>query len=67
MATGAVKFFNRTRGFGFIVPDQGSKGVFVHVSALERSGLMNLTEGQKIGFDIQPAARGPRAVDLKAV
>mgnify|MGYP002630721694 FL=1 len=65
MATGTVKFFNQTRGFGFITPDDGSKDVFVHISAVERSGLTTLTEGQKVSFEVQPDARGPKAVDLQ--
>ena len=67
MATGTVKFFNQTRGFGFITPDDGSKDVFVHISAVERSGLAGLTEGQKVSLDIQPDARGPKAVNLQVV
>ncbi|MFM2128843.1 MAG: hypothetical protein RL477_389 [Pseudomonadota bacterium] len=67
MATGTVKFFNQTRGFGFITPDDGSKDVFVHISAVERSGLSGLTEGQKVSFDVQPDARGPKAINLKQV
>lgn len=67
MATGTVKFFNQTRGFGFITPDDGSKDVFVHISAVERSGLTGLTEGQKVSFDVQPDARGPKAINLKQV
>jgi len=66
MPTGTVKFFNTTRGFGFITPDDGSKDVFVHISAVERSGLGQLTEGQKVSFDIQPDTRGPKAVNLQA-
>ncbi|HEX9809178.1 MAG TPA: cold-shock protein [Alphaproteobacteria bacterium] len=66
MTTGTVKFFNATRGFGFIAPDDGSKDVFVHISAVERSGMTTLTEGQKVSFEIQPDARGPKAVNLKA-
>ena len=65
MATGTVKFFNQTRGFSFITPDDGSKDVFVHISAVERSGLTTLTEGQKVSFEVQPDARGPKAVDLQ--
>jgi CspA family cold shock protein len=67
MATGTVKFFNQTRGFGFITPDDGSKDVFVHISAVERSGMTGLTEGQKVSFDVQPDARGPKAINLKQV
>ncbi|MBT3791565.1 MAG: cold-shock protein [Rhodospirillales bacterium] len=64
MATGTVKFFNTTRGFGFISPDDGSKDVFVHVTAVEASGMAGLNEGQKVNFDIEPDARGPKAVNL---
>jgi cold shock protein len=52
MATGTVKFFNVQKGFGFIQPTDGSKDVFVHVSALERSGMRSLVEGQKVSYDI---------------
>ncbi|MBL8583628.1 MAG: cold-shock protein [Rhizobiaceae bacterium] len=51
MTTGTVKFFNTTKGFGFIQPDDGSKDVFVHVSAVERAGLRSLVEGQKVSFE----------------
>ena len=66
MPTGTVKFFNTTRGFGFIAPDDGSKDVFVHISAVERSELDYLAEGQKLSFDIEQEARGPKAVNLQA-
>jgi CspA family cold shock protein len=52
MATGTVKFFNATRGFGFIQPSDGSKDVFVHVSAVERAGMRTLVEGQKVSYDV---------------
>ena len=52
MATGTVKFFNTQKGFGFITPDDGSKDVFVHVSAVERAGMHSLNEGQKISYDV---------------
>lgn len=55
MATGTVKWFNATKGFGFIAPDDGGKDVFLHVSALERAGLRSVQEGQKLSFDL---ARG---------
>ncbi len=67
MTTGTVKFFNTTKGYGFITPDDGSKDVFVHVSAVERSGIGYLSEGQKVSFDVQPDARGPKAVNLRPV
>jgi len=52
MATGTVKWFNATKGYGFIQPDDGGKDVFVHVSAVERAGLRELVEGQKIAFEV---------------
>jgi CspA family cold shock protein len=52
MAQGTVKFFNSTKGFGFIQPDDGSKDVFVHVSAVERAGMHTLQEGQKLAYDV---------------
>lgn len=51
MTTGIVKFYNAQKGFGFIQPDDGSKDVFVHATALERAGIGGLTEGQKVSFD----------------
>ncbi len=66
MTKGTVKFFNSTRGFGFISPEDGSKDVFVHISAVEQAGMSQLDEGQVVGFDIQPDARGPKAVNLQA-
>ena len=65
MATGTVKFFNTTRGFGFIAPDDGSKDVFVHISAVQQSEVEYLVEGQKVSFDIEEEARGPKAVNLR--
>ena len=67
MTIGTVKFFNQTKGFGFISPEDGSKDVFVHISAVEQSGLSTLSDGQKVEFEIQPEARGPKAVNLKEV
>jgi cold shock protein len=55
---GTVKFFNHARGFGFIAPDNGEKDVFVHASALERSGLTSLNEGDKVSFEIEDDKRG---------
>ncbi len=64
MTTGTVKFFNASKGFGFISPDGGAKDVFVHATALEAAGMTSLTEGQKVNFDIQPDAKGSKAVNL---
>ena len=52
MATGTVKWFNSTKGFGFIQPDGGGKDVFVHISAVERAGMRTLVEGQKVSYDV---------------
>lgn len=54
MATGTVKWFNPTKGFGFIQPDDGGKDAFVHISAVEKAGLATLAEGQKIEFELKP-------------
>ena len=66
MAIGTVKFFNSSKGFGFIAPEDGGKDVFVHSSAVEMAGMRNLAEGQRISFDVQPDAKGPKAVNLQA-
>lgn len=65
MAAGTVKFFNTAKGFGFITPDDGAKDVFVHVSALEQSGLSVLNEGQKVSYDIEKNRDKTCAVNLK--
>lgn len=65
MTNGTVKFFNTSKGFGFIAPDGGAKDVFVHASALEAAGIRSLAEGQKVSFDIQPDARGAKAANLR--
>ena len=68
MAVGTVKWFNPVKGYGFIQPDDGSKDVFVHISAVERSGIGNLREGQKLSFDLERGQQGKTsAVNLKAV
>jgi CspA family cold shock protein len=64
--TGTVKFFNATKGFGFIAPEGGGKDVFVHISAVERAGWRTLNEGQRVSFDTEPDARGPKAINLRA-
>ncbi|NIY72772.1 cold-shock protein [Marivivens donghaensis] len=58
MATGTVKWFNATKGFGFIQPDQGSKDIFLHISAVERAGISRIEEGQKLNFEIQTGRDG---------
>ena len=65
MTTGTVKFFNTQKGYGFIAPDDGSKDVFVHITAVEQSGMAGLNEGQKVSFEVQDEARGPKAVNLQ--
>ena len=69
METGTVKWFNEQKGYGFIQPDSGGKDVFVHITAVERSGLRGLAEGQKISYELQTDQRSGKtsAVDLKAV
>ena len=68
MNTGTVKWFNSVKGFGFIQPDEGGRDVFVHVSAVERSTLGQLSEGQKISYDVQRDNKTGResAVDLRS-
>ena len=66
MTIGTVKFFNTSKGFGFIAPEGGGKDVFVHATAVEAAGLRSLNEGQKVSFDVQPDARGAKAVNIKA-
>lgn len=61
MITGTVKFFNSTKGFGFITPDTGGKDAFVHISAVERSGMTTLTEGQKVSYELQAGRDGREA------
>lgn len=64
---GTVKFFNHSKGYGFITPEDGSKDVFVHITALERSGLPALDEGSKVSFETEADSRGrgPQAVNLQ--
>ncbi len=64
--SGTIKFFNQSKGFGFITPDDGTKDVFVHITALEKSGLNILDEGVKVTFETEPdkKGRGPQAVNL---
>jgi cold shock protein len=69
MATGTVKFFNAQKGYGFIAQDAGGPDVFVHISAVERAGMSNLNEGQKLSFDIEADRRSGKsaAANLQAV
>ena len=68
MAIGTVKWFNEQKGYGFIQPDQGGKDVFVHISAVERSGLSGLAEGMKVSYEVQADRRTGKesATNLKA-
>ncbi|MBA2588259.1 MAG: cold-shock protein [Alphaproteobacteria bacterium] len=66
MTIGTVKFYNSAKGFGFIAPEGGAKDVFVHATALEAAGMTSLSEGQKLTFDIQPDAKGSKAVNLQS-
>jgi CspA family cold shock protein len=67
VSTGTVKWFNETKGYGFITPDQGGQDVFVHISAVERSGMRGLNEGQKISYDLEADRKTGKssAVNLK--
>jgi len=66
--SGIVKFYNAQKGYGFITPDDGGKDVFVHVTAVESSGIPNLDEGMRVSFETEPDKRGkgPKAVNLEA-
>ena len=63
MASGTVKWFNTTKGYGFIQPDDGSKDAFVHISAVEQAGLSSLREGQKVDFDLVPGRNGKTSAE----
>ncbi len=68
MATGTVKWFNPAKGYGFIEPEDGSKDVFVHLSAVESAGLSSLSEGQKVSYEVQPGKNGKsRAENLSVI
>ncbi|MBL12009.1 MAG: Cold shock-like protein CspA [Alphaproteobacteria bacterium MarineAlpha3_Bin7] len=64
MATGTVKWFNKTKGFGFIIPDNGDKDVFVHITAVVESGLNELVEGQKVSFESIEEPKGLKATNI---
>ena len=67
MSTGTVKWFNTTKGYGFIQPEDGGSDVFVHVSAVEKAGLRGLNEGQRVSFDLQNERGKTAAVNLTAL
>ena len=67
MTQGTVKWFNSQKGFGFIQPDDGSRDVFVHISAVERAGMNNLNEGQKVSFDVVTERGKSAAANLRTV
>jgi CspA family cold shock protein len=65
MTTGTVKWFNESKGFGFITPDDGSKDVFVHFSAIASSGFRSLAEGQAVSFTVESGPKGPQASNVQ--
>ncbi len=65
MATGTVKWFNESKGFGFITPDDGSKDVFAHFSAIAAEGFRTLAEGQQVTFDVEEGPKGPQASNIQ--
>ncbi len=67
MASGVVKWFNATKGFGFIKPADGGKDVFVHITAVQRAGMGTLTEGQRLNYNIVDDRKGQKAEDLQQV
>ena len=67
MPQGTVKFFNMQKGYGFIQPNDGSKDVFVHISAVQRSGMQSLVEGQKVSFEVVTERGKPAAANLQAL
>jgi len=67
MATGTVKWFNPTKGFGFIVPDEGGKDVFVHISAVEAAGLKTLNENAKVSYEVQENRGREAATEIKVI
>jgi CspA family cold shock protein len=66
---GTVKFFNQAKGYGFVSPEDGGKDVFVHITAVQKSGIPELTEGTRLSFDVQDDSRGrgPQAVELQLI
>ncbi len=66
MITGTVKWFNESKGFGFITPEDGSKDVFVHFSAIAKDGFRTLAEGQQVTFEVENGPKGPQATNVQA-
>jgi len=66
MATGTVKWFNDSKGFGFITPDDGSKDVFAHFSAIASEGFKSLAEGQQVTYDLEDGPKGPQAINIRS-
>lgn len=66
MATGKVKWFNESKGFGFITPDDNSKDVFVHFSAIQADGFRTLSEGQSVSYEVEQGPKGPQATQVVA-
>lgn len=67
MATGVVKWFNPTKGYGFVKPEQGGPDVFIHISALEKAGIGNLNEGQRISYDLSTNKGKTAAIQIKLI
>ena len=67
MPTGTVKWFNDSKGFGFITPDDGGKDLFAHHSAIQMDGYKSLKEAQKVSFDVVQSDKGPKAANIKAI
>ena len=67
MATGVVKWFNETKGFGFITPDGGGEDLFAHFSAINMPGFKTLKDGQRVSFDVVPGKKGQQAANIQAV
>ena len=64
MATGTVKWFNPTKGYGFIIPEDGDRDIFVHITAVMTAGLQSLTEGQKVNYEVAEEPKGLKALDI---
>ena len=67
MATGTVKWFNDAKGFGFIAPDDGTKDIFVHHTAIQTQGFRSLAEGQKVEYEVEQGQKGPQAANVRPV